>query len=132
MPVVRLPTVARRHGEHRAHLVHGACRTGESARRRAQQDAARRRGAELAVPRAAAGDTNQVLDTLRGRGIESALLPWCRAGGVPMQAYSAIENGRLVNGRALSAVAARHGAKPAQIALAWVLRHSDMMVIPKA
>ena len=29
-------------------------------------------------------------------------------------------------------VAARHNATPAQIALAWLLRHQDMVVIPKA
>jgi diketogulonate reductase-like aldo/keto reductase len=34
--------------------------------------------------------------------------------------------------RALARVAARHGATPAQVALAWLLRHEDMMVIPKA
>jgi len=34
--------------------------------------------------------------------------------------------------RSLGRVAARHRATPAQIALAWVLRHEDMMVIPKA
>jgi diketogulonate reductase-like aldo/keto reductase len=86
----------------------------------------------FALPGGDACATNQVLYNLRRRGIESGLLPWCRARGVPIQAYSPIEQGRLVDGRALSAVAARHGVKPAQIALAWVLRHSDMMVIPKA
>jgi diketogulonate reductase-like aldo/keto reductase len=34
--------------------------------------------------------------------------------------------------RALAAVAARHNVTPAQIALAWVLRQRDMLVIPKA
>jgi diketogulonate reductase-like aldo/keto reductase len=86
----------------------------------------------FALPGGDACATNQVLYNLRRRGIESGLLPWCRARGVPIQAYSPIEQGRLVDGRALSAVAARHGVKPAQIALACVLRHSDMMVIPKA
>ena len=32
----------------------------------------------------------------------------------------------------LARVAARHGATPAQVALAWLLRQEDMMVIPKA
>jgi diketogulonate reductase-like aldo/keto reductase len=86
----------------------------------------------FALPGGEACATNQVLYNLRRRGIESGLLSRCRARGVPIQAYSPIEQGRLVDGRALSAVAARHGVKPAQIALAWVLRHSDMMVIPKA
>jgi len=32
----------------------------------------------------------------------------------------------------LKSVAARHNATPAQIALAWLLRHPDLVVIPKA
>lgn len=76
--------------------------------------------------------TNQVLYNLRRRGIEAGLLPWCRERGIPIQAYSPIEQGRLLRDRTLTGVAIRHRATPAQIALAWVLRQSDMMVIPKA
>ena len=76
--------------------------------------------------------TNQVLYNLKRRGIEAGLLPWCRGRGIPIMAYSPIEQGRLLRGRALAAVARRHDATPAQIALAWVLQHKDMMVIPKA
>ena len=47
-------------------------------------------------------------------------------------AYSPVEQGRLVRDRALARVAERHAATPAQIALAWLLRQDDMMVIPKA
>jgi diketogulonate reductase-like aldo/keto reductase len=49
-----------------------------------------------------------------------------------MMAYSPIEQGRLERDRTLAGIAARHEATPAQIALAWGLRHKDMMVIPKA
>jgi diketogulonate reductase-like aldo/keto reductase len=76
--------------------------------------------------------TNQVLYNLRRRGIEAGLLPWSRARGIPIMAYSPIEQGRLLHERILTAVAIRHRATPAQIALAWVLRQRDMMVIPKA
>jgi diketogulonate reductase-like aldo/keto reductase len=69
---------------------------------------------------------------LRRRGIEYGLLPWAREHRVPIMAYSPIEQGRLGSNRTLAAIAARHEATPAQIALAWVLRQSDMMVIPKA
>jgi diketogulonate reductase-like aldo/keto reductase len=75
--------------------------------------------------------TNQVLYNLRRRGIEAGLLPWCRSRSIPIMAYSPIEQGRLLHDRTLTAVAIRHRAAPAQIALAWVLRQSDMMVIPK-
>jgi diketogulonate reductase-like aldo/keto reductase len=47
-------------------------------------------------------------------------------------AYSPIEQGRLLRDPALTSIAARHDATQAQIAIAWVLRHKDMMVIPKA
>ena len=76
--------------------------------------------------------TNQVLYNLRRRGIEAGLLPWCRDRGIPIMAYSPIEQGRLLHDRMLTAVAIRHRATPAQIALAWVLRQRDMMLIPKA
>jgi diketogulonate reductase-like aldo/keto reductase len=76
--------------------------------------------------------SNQVLYNLRRRGIEAGLLPWCRSRGIPIMAYSPIEQGRLVRDRTLTQIAIRHRATPGQIALAWVLRHGDMMVIPKA
>jgi diketogulonate reductase-like aldo/keto reductase len=69
--------------------------------------------------------TNQVLYNLRRRGIEAGLLPWCHDRGIPIIAYSPIEQGRLLRDRVLTAVAIRHRAATAQIALAWALRQSD-------
>ncbi len=86
----------------------------------------------IALPGGNECATNQVLYNLRRRGIEAGLLPWCRERAIPIQAYSPIEQGRLLRDRTLTGVAIRHRATPAQIALAWVLRQSDMMVIPKA
>jgi diketogulonate reductase-like aldo/keto reductase len=86
----------------------------------------------FALPGGDACATNQVLYNLRRRGIEAGLLPWCRERGVPIQAYSPIEQGRLLRDRVLTGAAIRHRATTAQIALAWVLRQPDMMVIPKA
>jgi len=80
----------------------------------------------------AAAATDQVLYNLTRRGIERDLLPWCRERGVPIMAYSPIEQGRLLRRPELQAVAARHGATPAQAALAWLLRHDDVIAIPKA
>jgi diketogulonate reductase-like aldo/keto reductase len=76
--------------------------------------------------------SNQVLYNLRRRGIEAGLRPWCRERSIPIMAYSPIEQGRLLRDRVLTQVALRHRATTAQIALAWVLRQKDMMVIPKA
>jgi diketogulonate reductase-like aldo/keto reductase len=86
----------------------------------------------LALPGGTKCATNQVLYNLRRRGIEAGLLPWCRDRLIPIMAYSPIEQGRLLHERILTAVAIRHRATPAQIALAWALRQRDMMVIPKA
>jgi diketogulonate reductase-like aldo/keto reductase len=85
-----------------------------------------------ALPGGSACASNQVVYNLRRRGIEAGLLRWSREYGVPIMAYSPIEQGRLGRDRTLAAVAARHDATPAQIALAWVLQQRDMMVIPKA
>jgi len=76
--------------------------------------------------------SDQVLYNLSRRGIEVDLLPWCRARGIPVMAYSPIEQGRLLRDTALNSVAERHGATPAQIALAWVLRLDGVNAIPKA
>jgi diketogulonate reductase-like aldo/keto reductase len=76
--------------------------------------------------------TNQVLYNLTRRGIEWDLLPWCQGRGIPIMGYSPIEQARMLKQRVLKKVATRHGATPAQVALAWVLRQDLMITIPKA
>lgn len=85
---------------------------------------------DLAGGRAVA--TNQVLYNLRRRGIEHDVLPWCRKRSIPIMAYSPVEQGRLLNHRALQAIAQAHDATPAQVALAWVMREDGIIAIPKA
>ena len=75
---------------------------------------------------------NQVLYNLTRRGIEFDLLPQCGASGVPVMAYSPIEQGRLLRDPTLAGIASRHQATPAAVALAWVLRQPGMIAIPKA
>lgn len=75
---------------------------------------------------------NQVLYNLSRRGVEWDLLPWSRDHAMPIMAYSPLEQGRLLDDKALAAVAARHGVTPAQVALAWTLREDGVMTIPKA
>jgi diketogulonate reductase-like aldo/keto reductase len=75
---------------------------------------------------------DQVLYNLTHRGIEWDLLRWCRTRNIPIMAHSPIEEGVLLDDPALKRVAKRHGATSAQIAIAWVLRHPDVMTIPKA
>lgn len=75
---------------------------------------------------------NQVLYNLGRRGIEHDLLPWCRERRVAIMAYTPIEPSRLLGRQELKAVAVAHGATPAQIALAWLLRDGGVVAIPKA
>lgn len=84
------------------------------------------------VPHGNAVQTNQVLYNLTRRGIEFDLQPWCRARHIPLMAYSPIEQGRLLGHPALAAIAAAHGVSPAQVALAWLMRQDDVVVIPKS
>jgi diketogulonate reductase-like aldo/keto reductase len=88
---------------------------------------------ELAsLPGGDAVATDQVLYNLTRRGIEYALMPWCRERGIPVMAYSPIEQGRILDDSNLRRVAERHGATPAQVALAWVIRQDGVLAIPKA
>ncbi|WP_075214500.1 aldo/keto reductase [Mongoliimonas terrestris] len=77
--------------------------------------------------------TNQVLYNPDNRGVEFDLISWQRARGMPVTAYSPVgQGGKLLLSRALSAVAARHAVSAAQIAIAWAIRHGDVIAIPKA
>ncbi len=84
------------------------------------------------APGGSACAANQLLYNLSRRGIEWDLLPWLRAHGVPVMAYSPIEQARLLHHQGLRDCAARHGLDAAQLALAWLLRHDDVIAIPKA
>jgi diketogulonate reductase-like aldo/keto reductase len=84
------------------------------------------------LPGGAAVQTDQVLYNLMRRGIEYDLLPWCLDNGIPIMAYSPVEQGLLLGHPAVRGVADRHGVSAAQVALAWVLRQDGVVAIPKA
>jgi diketogulonate reductase-like aldo/keto reductase len=86
----------------------------------------------MALPAGGNCQTNQVLYNLTRRGTEYDLAPWSRERGMPLMAYSPIEQGRLARHRSLAHIARRRDATPAQIALAWVLAQSATIAIPKA
>lgn len=76
---------------------------------------------------------NQVLYNLEHRGIEFDLLRYSHDQGVPLMAYSPVgQGGALLDAPVLSRLAGKHGRTPAQIALAWTLRHPNVISIPKA
>ncbi len=73
---------------------------------------------------------NQLYYNLMRRGIERRLLPWCAERGIVVMAYSPLDQGRLRERPALRAVASRHGATPAQVALAWSIARAGVVTIP--
>ena len=75
---------------------------------------------------------DQVLYNASRRGIEHDLLSWARQRKIVVMAYTPVEQGRILGQAVLREVGARHGATPAQIALAWVLRHEGVVAIPRA
>jgi diketogulonate reductase-like aldo/keto reductase len=85
-----------------------------------------------ALPAGKSCQTNQVLYNLSRRGPEYDLSPWCRKLGMPIMAYSPVEQGRLARSAKLDAIAARYDATPAQIALAWTMAQPGVIAIPKS
>jgi len=91
--------------------------------------------ADLAAePGGGACAANQVLYHVASRGIEFDLLPWCGKRGMPVMAYSPLGHDvrRVLGAKSIRAVAGRHGATPAQVALAWTMRSGQVISIPKA
>ena len=85
------------------------------------------------LPDGARGAVNQVLYHVGSRGIEYDLLPWSTERKIPLMAYSPVgQGGRLLQSKALAAVAKQHNATPAQVAIAWTMRHGNVISIPKA
>jgi aldehyde reductase len=83
------------------------------------------------VPGGQACQVDQLLYNLTRRGIEWDLLPSLRQHKVAVMAYSPIEQARLLRQRGLQEFAQKHGMKPAQAALAWLLGQEGVIAIPK-
>jgi diketogulonate reductase-like aldo/keto reductase len=77
--------------------------------------------------------TNQVHYCLSERGVEFNLLPWQRDHGISTMAYSPLGLGELAHHPVLQKIGAAHqpAMTAAQVALSWLLRHPDVVVIPK-
>lgn len=88
-----------------------------------------------AVPGGSACVTDQILYNLTRRGPELDLMPMLSTAQVPVMAYSPLEQSRILDAagsEVLEEVADRHGATPAQVALAWCVRDGDVLAIPKS
>jgi diketogulonate reductase-like aldo/keto reductase len=75
---------------------------------------------------------NQVLYNLLHRGIEYDMTVWSQRKHIPLMAYSPLEEGRLLRNPELVRIAKSCNATPAQVAIAFILRTSNMIVIPKS
>ena len=85
-----------------------------------------------AIPAGAGCSANQVLYNPQSRGIEFSLIPYCQSHDVPVMAYTPLgQSGRVLKNAAIGEVAKRHGATPAQVALAWSIRNPGVVTIPK-
>ena len=76
--------------------------------------------------------SNQVYFSLGARGVEFEILPWQQQRGMPLMAYSPIDQGDLCQSDALQRLAAERSMPPATLALAWVLSREGVLAIPKA
>jgi diketogulonate reductase-like aldo/keto reductase len=75
---------------------------------------------------------DQVYYSVGQRGIEWDLLPWCQERGMPVMAYSPLDQGQLLDHPVLTQVAGRHGISTAAVALAWLLTRDGVVAIPKS
>ena len=80
---------------------------------------------------------NQDLYHLGSRGVEFDLLPLMRRRQIPLMAYCPLAQagrlrGDLVGSDAVRQTAAAHGCTPMQVLLAFVLRHEDIIAIPRS
>jgi diketogulonate reductase-like aldo/keto reductase len=74
---------------------------------------------------------NQIFYNLNRRGPEFDLIPWCRARGIPIMAYSPVDQGALVANPDLIHLAKAYQATAAQVALSFLLRRGNVIPIPK-
>ncbi len=75
---------------------------------------------------------NQIYYSASQRGSEFDLLPWQRKKSVVTMAYSPIDQGALARDSTFATIGRRHRVSASTAALAWVLRHPDVIAIPKA
>lgn len=63
---------------------------------------------------------------------QEKLAALCRENGLALTAYSPIAKAQVNDDPVMRAIAARHGASPVQVALAWLLAQENLVAIPKS
>jgi diketogulonate reductase-like aldo/keto reductase len=86
------------------------------------------------VPQGNRCATNQLPYSIRDRGIEHDLLPWCEQHSMPVMAYSPLggPGASLLRDPTLVRVGAAHGCSAAAVALAWTIRNGNVIAIPES
>lgn len=75
---------------------------------------------------------NQILYNPAQRAVEDELLPWCSEQDIALMAYSPLDQGSILQDAVLEQIANDHGITTATLAVAWTLRFTNMVSIPKA
>ncbi len=92
-----------------------------------------RRGRPGGAGSGAARPPTRCCTTRRHAASSSTCCRWCARRHLPIMAYSPVgQGGGLLDHPALATVAGRHGATPAQVAIAWSVRLPGIVSIPKA
>ena len=63
---------------------------------------------------------------------QARLLQYARAHDMALTAYTPLGRGAVAESPVIAAIAARHGATPTQVALAWLLEQDGVAAVPKA
>jgi len=78
--------------------------------------------------------SNQLLYNPLDRQIEEDLLPFCKKNGITIIAYRPLGKGRLLREpyrSRLEGIARKYGKTPVQVVINWVIRHENVIAIPK-
>lgn len=80
--------------------------------------------------------SNQIEYSMLVRSAEEDMLEYCRKEGISIIAYSPLARGAIAKQKELmdhlAEIGSRLGMNPFQVALAWTIRHDNVMAIPKA
>ena len=76
--------------------------------------------------------SDQVEYSLKSRGAESEVLPYCRREKLTLIAYTPIARGNVRSMGFPESLLAEHHMTPIQAALSWVVRDEQVVAIPKA
>jgi 2,5-diketo-D-gluconate reductase B len=63
---------------------------------------------------------------------QQRLLDYCRPHGIVLTSYTPVAKGEVARDATILGIARKHGASPAQVALAWLLAMPNVAAIPKA